>query len=102
LTGLAETVEPFATVSISLFLLVPKGAELLAAEEILVTGDDRGLLRDLLLADPDRAPFFGPLEEVPLQLFLELSGATHRGGGHRENSIGRSAPGAKPGCGSSR
>jgi hypothetical protein len=44
-----------------------EGIDLRAREEVAVPGDDRGLLRDLLLADADGAPFLGPLEVVPLE-----------------------------------
>src|SRR5205807_1164584 len=56
LTGLAQAVEPFALIDLGALLFVPQRMELIAAEEILVTRDDRGLLRDLLLAHANGAP----------------------------------------------
>ena len=98
LARLPQAVQPLPLISFGLSFLAPQGAELIAAEQILVAGNDRRLLGDFLFAHANGPAFFGPLEQIPLQLFLELSGGAHRGGRHRENSIQRSAPGASPGC----
>ena len=81
-------------------LLVAERTQLVAAEEIRVTRDDRRLLGDLLLPDANGAALFRPLVEVPLQLLLELRRAADRSRRHREDSIesvaqsgARSAPG---------
>src|SRR5436309_12480770 len=66
LTGLPQSIQPLAPISLGLRLLVAEGAQLVAAEEILVARHDRRLLRDLFLADANGAAFFGPLEAIPL------------------------------------
>src|ERR1700730_221603 len=87
LARLAQPVEPFALVSVGKRLLVPERPQLVAAEEVGVARDDRGLLPPLFLTHARRPPLSGPLVEIPLELFLELSGTAHRSGRHLEYSI---------------
>jgi hypothetical protein len=75
LARLAEPVEALALVSVDLVLAVTQQLQLLAREEILVAGDDCGLLGRFLLPDPYCPTFLRPLEEVTLEALLELGRA---------------------------
>ena len=78
LAGLAQAVELFARLARLALLGVAQRVELLAAEEIREAPDDLSLLRRLLLADANGAPFLGALEEVSLETRLELGRAEDR------------------------
>jgi hypothetical protein len=71
-TGFTEPIEALAALPPRPLLLGLQRVELFAREEILVAGDDRGLLARLLLADAHRASLLGALVEEASQLRLEL------------------------------
>ena len=96
--GLPQPVEPLAVVAVGGLLLLTERPELVAAEEVGVAGDDRGLLRHFLLADPDRAALLRTVEQVALKLLLELGWAADGSRRHREDSIRVAIPPAAPSC----
>ena len=84
LAGLPQPVQPLAIVVIrSLLLGCMECFDLLTAEEIPITGDDLRPLRDLLLADPDRAPLLGTVIEIAAELGLVLGRCANGGDAHR-------------------
>ena len=87
LARLAQAVEPFPLLAVGRAFLLPQRTQLVAAEEVRVARDDRGLLGHLFLADADRTPLLGPLVQVALELFFEFGRAADRGRRHREDSI---------------
>src|SRR5439155_1107129 len=87
LAGLTQPVEPFARLAVRGRLLVAERAELVTAEEVGVTRDDRRLLRHLFLAAADRSSLLRSVVEVALELLLELRRAADRGRRHLEDSI---------------
>ena len=74
LARLAQPVELLAGIAGRALLGLAQRIELLAAEQIGEAAHDLRLLRRLLLADTNRAPFLGALEQVPLEARLELGG----------------------------
>ena len=74
LAGLPEPVDALALDAGDRVFGLLQRVELLAGEELAVARDDLGPLRDLLLADPDGAPFLGALEQVALELGLVFGG----------------------------
>ena len=69
---LSQPVQPLALSLVGARLFLLQRAELLAAEEIRVARDDRGLLGHFFLAHANSAPLLGALVQVPLDLLLEL------------------------------
>ena len=88
LARLAQPVEPLALVTRRGVLRLPQRLDLRTREEIAIRRDDRRLLGDLLLADPNGAGFFGALEVVLLELRLVLGGVADGGGRHRSSLSG--------------
>ena len=89
LARFAQPVQPLALIGLHALLLFLQRAQLVAAEEVGVARDDRGLLRDLFLPNANRAPLLGALVEVPLDLFLELRRRADGRRRHRGDSIHR-------------
>src|SRR5207302_11322384 len=82
LARLAETEEALALVSLGVLLRRVEHVELVAAEEIGVARDDRGLLGTFLLAHPHVASFLRSVELVPPELRFVLGWAPDGGRAH--------------------
>src|SRR5262249_36700299 len=74
--------DPLVLVAFRTLFGRPQRFELLAVEEVRVARDDLGALGDLLLADANRAHFFGALEQVRPQALLVLRGGADGGDAH--------------------
>jgi hypothetical protein len=79
LARLAQPVQPFALGSVGRALRLEQRLDLRAGEQVAIARHDRRLLGDLLLPDPDRAAFLGPLEVVLLEAQLVLGCAANGG-----------------------
>jgi hypothetical protein len=84
LAGLTQPVDALVLVRVvGAPLGLVQRLQLVAREEVGVAGDDRGLLRRLLLAHAHRAPLLGALVDVRPQTRFELVGRANDDGRHR-------------------
>jgi hypothetical protein len=89
---LPQAVDAFPLFARSVFLRSAQRVELVAAEEIRVTGDDGGLLGHLFLAHAHGAALLGALEEITAQTIFVLGGAADDGDTHRSRMYTGGAP----------
>ena len=82
LTGLSQPVEQLALVPARRLLGGPEHVDLGGREEVAEALDNRRLLGDLLLADTDRSPLFGALEQVARKALFIVGRRSDGGDAH--------------------
>ena len=91
LARLPQPVEALAVFALRGVLRLVQRLELRAREQVGVAGDDRRLLRHLLLADANGAAFLGALEVVVAQARLVLGWGANGCGRHGSEQTSRAA-----------